>query len=1082
MFFSVNRMLAILFLGVVLHTVSVEAAAEPEINLLFEGTFKPVIMHGRPTAAYAWKLTDHARLSHQRNTGKYMSGEGCFSLDFQNGALTIAFPTPLNPAYVNQRLDFSSMISQPFPPAPEYLASGKIRFDRGKMLLNNRQTLTPGTDWQTFNATSKNPFSGFTIYPEAGAEFSVADLKSLAVYPHIGGEILLPGGGKLTRLLLPENASYLMRWSVALWRGWLWKITGTALPIESVKEIKASPGAFAAIQGKTTPGGWQLNIDKNGIVLTYGEELAIAPALFDFLRSLGYAYYARDCIIDLKSDPQRVLPLTAKEVKPRFRYYFPEGMGVAFMNGGIDGSNIFTCNLVDWFHLPSPVRDHILNVILPQEIYYKEHPEYFMMDRYGKRKLHDKPGDVNPCLSNPEAMRICTENLVAYALNQPERPDLLFFIGDGSGHCLCPECIKINHGTAAYSDLMMMLTNNVARILAKERPDMKIIYGPYASCQAIPVSIKPEENVVALYPTQHTLVPCALHVECEVNRKAYEKIAEWTEYMGGPDRMGVMTYRDMRPLHNAAQMDYMNQFIRREMFNWYWKGYSVALQFVTARWNLGEDPEKLLHEFNSNYYGKGGEFITEIDLLVKTFSAAYQHSEEEIKNAGTRHICIWGGDPSSRTALDRETFNKIYQHFDKALAAIDDADKTIRLRILKQKFLYLREDVNKYRRDTCANEAELAAFVERLVELIKIGREIGGGIFRNCCDHSTLSAITGMDIPNTGKPWYLEPELEKILNAPEPVKIFPMEPRKIPGGWYFEPIIFRGGSGVQKYSYQCPEKTASGIRRPSCGHDKITLRFKLDNAIDQAVFLILEGLDDDKKGASEFKITVNGKEIFSGPNSFSESLWSRITFELPEKILCAGDNAIELANITPETRHGSAQIGSADALDSSSSQWGWIMFSGAYLMNPNGEFSKLLSGEKTDAWSQRKEKINLPLGEIKAENGKLVITGTQAAQTGIWFFRSHKYPKIAVQPGMRLKYTAKASGKGELLLGYSAYSEKNGHLGFRLETFKLDDDAKDFTATMLVSKNTCFFCPVIFVSGQDQAVVESYQIEIIPKR
>lgn len=754
---------------------SVGIAAEPEINLLREGTFKPVMMHGRPSAAHGWWLVDRARIEHQKRTKKYLSGEDCFALDFKDDVMTISFPDPLNPAYVKQRMEFRSSVSQPVPPAPQYLASGKVKFDKGKIVLDNGKTLLPQAGWQSFTLKTPRPFEKFTILPEPGASFSVADFKNLAVYPQIGREINLPGGGKLTRLLLPHNASYLMRWSIALWRGWLWKITGVALPIEKVSEVIPAPGAFAAVQGKTAPGGWRLKVDKNGIVLTYGEELAMAPALFDFLRGLGYAFYARDCVVELQSNPQRVLPLTDKQVTPRFRYLCAQNVAAAYMSGGLYRYNIYDNNTVDWFHLPMHDWGHIMNLAMPREMYHRSHPEYYMMDKSGKRVIHDDPHRINPCLSNPDAMRISAKNLIAFTLNQAPHPNMPFWLGDDSGHCLCPQCVKINHGTGSYSDLMMMLLNNVAAGIAKERPNTKVSYGPYASWHRPPVSVKPGRNVSCLYALTHYVIPCTVHADCELNRAGYAELAQWSRLVGGRDNVGIMTYRDLRPLHHLAQMEYMTEYAGRELFIWHWKGYSPAIPFVTARWNLGEDPNKLVAEFNAHYYGKGGKFITEIEHLVEAFAAAHQHTPEELRNAGTKHICIWGEDLNSRTVLDRAALSRIYALFDRALAAVGDTDKIARRHILLEKTFYLKEDLNKYRRDTCTNEGELAGFVKRLVGFIKIARRVPKlrvDVLRFVSGRDFVSAVAGLEVPDTGKAWPFEPVLEKIIADSNPQKYF----------------------------------------------------------------------------------------------------------------------------------------------------------------------------------------------------------------------------------------------------------------------------------------------------------------------
>ncbi|MDD5729439.1 MAG: hypothetical protein PHV59_12840, partial [Victivallales bacterium] len=113
MHFSTKGMLSFQVFAAALIAATAGIAAEPEVNLLLEGTFKPVIMHGRPSAAYGWYLVDRARINHSKKTKKYLSGEGCFSLDFKDGVMTVSLPDPLNPAYVKQRMEFGSRVSRP---------------------------------------------------------------------------------------------------------------------------------------------------------------------------------------------------------------------------------------------------------------------------------------------------------------------------------------------------------------------------------------------------------------------------------------------------------------------------------------------------------------------------------------------------------------------------------------------------------------------------------------------------------------------------------------------------------------------------------------------------------------------------------------------------------------------------------------------------------------------------------------------------------------------------------------------------------------------------------------------------------
>ncbi len=59
----------------------------------------------------------------------------------------------------------------------------------------------------------------------------------------------------MTRIVLQTDDSGLIRRQLLLWRGWLWKLTGTALPVDEVAQVDgAVPGALAVRIGKVPPG------------------------------------------------------------------------------------------------------------------------------------------------------------------------------------------------------------------------------------------------------------------------------------------------------------------------------------------------------------------------------------------------------------------------------------------------------------------------------------------------------------------------------------------------------------------------------------------------------------------------------------------------------------------------------------------------------------------------------------------------------------------------------------------------------------------------------------------------------------
>ena len=315
------------------------AATGAEYNLLPVDSFIPLYMHGRASAAKGWLMRDQPREAAFTGADpKYVSGDDCFELEFYDGALTIRFLEPLNQIYVNQirSIRMEAATVRPLPPAPEYCFTGKTRFNRGVLVIGEKLRLKPSAEWKSFEYVGPSVAEVFAFLPEAGSVFSFKDFRLTAVYPgNTRDAILLPDGGKLTKIVLQQHdGSGLIRRLVLLWRGWLWKLTGVALPVEEVKTVDGPvPGALAVRIGKVPPGGWRLQVNRDGILLTVGHPQEIAPALFDYLnRHCGYRFYWLDRVVDVKCDPDRPLPGCDFTAKPKFHSFF-----CGTLNGWLSG-------------------------------------------------------------------------------------------------------------------------------------------------------------------------------------------------------------------------------------------------------------------------------------------------------------------------------------------------------------------------------------------------------------------------------------------------------------------------------------------------------------------------------------------------------------------------------------------------------------------------------------------------------------------------------------------------------------------------------------------------------------------------
>ena len=1058
--------------AVVLAAVRLAAVEVGELNLIGESTFKPVVMHGRTSAAYGWAMRDAARQkAGSWNKGKYLSGEGLFFLKVENGTMTLAFPEKLHPAYKNNGVEFVDVIHGTMMKG-KFRVRARVKVEKGRFSIGKRK-LENSPEWQEIDFVSPRMVTGFKYQPVAGGGFSISRFSVCPEYDKLGGEINLPDGGKLVKLLLPRNADQPTRWCVALWQNYLWRLTGTALPVEVVDTVKPTPGALAVIKGETAPGGWQLKVDKNGIVLTYGSDLVFWPAMADYLRDLGHTIYSHKLPLKIEPDPAFVLKAVDKTIKPRYRYF----TSAWYMAGLVDPMVTRTRNLADYYHMYKDMDSHNVNIVMPTEMYYQKHSEYYAMNKKGERPLERYIIQQSPCFSNKDAFEISAKNFVDYALGMPERPYTQFGIGDAENSCLCPECLKINGGKPHdYSNLLMMFLNRVARELREKRPDTRIPFGAYADTMAPPLGIKPEPNVVATYCLTYQRLPCTLHQDCELNRAGLEEIKAWSRYIGR-DKLGPMTYRDMRPLHAVERLKMLNQYMGEGIFSWIWMGFSPAIPFVVGRWNLGDDDvNALLEEFNDRYYGKAGKFVTEANKVIEEYAKNYRHTPEELRRYRQKlrlHVGIRCADPYSHPALDRATLDKLYAIFDRGVAAIGDSDKLARRHTLEEKAFYILEDLLRYRIGSCKTDAELARYAARVVELVRIAREVPALQeqllpLRNNADMFTL--FTGITLKPSKKAWCFRPEVEEFLK--DPVKAMSGAPERVPGGLRFSPRTMRGGSGPAKYSWQCPPRVKNSINRASSGRGEITLNFKLDRDMPEVSFLVLTGLDDDKPGASRFAVEVNGERVFEGANTFPEHDWGKMTVRIPGNLLKKDANSIRIVNTTPEDPQYQF---AADYT------WGWIAFSEAAWLDPNGGFKTFLKGNRRarGGWYQADGSPHKPLGRIEIKGGKLHIRGGDARQTGVFFFRRHRFPKLAASPWRTATVKVTAAGEGKLTVDFEVYGAKR-IIGRRAmnKSFRLSTEPKTFTATFAIPPGAVTLLPEVVVNGKGKAVVSSIEMDL----
>ena len=133
---------------------------------------------------------------------------------------------------------------------------------------------------------------------------------------------------------------------------------------------------------------------------------------------------------------------------------------------------------------------HAAATLLPRDL-FDRHPEYFRMDREGKRVPN-----WNFCVSNDEALGIVAER-AAEIVRQLYRSGDRFHFWLDDGHdlaCHCPECTGLS-----ASDQQLVVLNAILRRIREDRPEARLAYLAYFDTLAVPSKVTPEPGIFLEY-------------------------------------------------------------------------------------------------------------------------------------------------------------------------------------------------------------------------------------------------------------------------------------------------------------------------------------------------------------------------------------------------------------------------------------------------------------------------------------------------------------------------------------------------------------------------------------------------------
>jgi hypothetical protein len=132
----------------------------------------------------------------------------------------------------------------------------------------------------------------------------------------------------------------------------------------------------------------------------------------------------------------------------------------------------------------------LARVLLNRDIYFKDHPDYYMVDEKGKRDSRQL------CTTNPEVIRLVTEQVLEYLKNHPTVNIISVSMEDGSDKCVCPRCKALADKEGSHVASVLVLVNAVAEAVEKEYPHVMIDTLAYSQTIRPPKTMRPRKNVI----------------------------------------------------------------------------------------------------------------------------------------------------------------------------------------------------------------------------------------------------------------------------------------------------------------------------------------------------------------------------------------------------------------------------------------------------------------------------------------------------------------------------------------------------------------------------------------------------------
>jgi hypothetical protein len=493
--------------------------------------------------------------------------------------------------------------------------------------------------------------------------------------------VLAEDGRSDFQIVLADDASPSTRYAAEELQRWLKEITGATLPVVSDKTPPSGHEILLGSNAHLDRLGVQIPLkdlgDEGYVLRAVGPHLVIAGGdlrgnlygVYDLLEDhFGCRWFTPTVSRIPKQRRLTVGPLDERQ-KPALEYREP------FVKDCFDGDwcarnrvNSQASTLVKKHggKVTYVGFVHTFNELVPPNKYYDQHPEYFSLIN-GKRMK----GYYQLCLTNPDVVRIATEEIRKRMRANPDAMVFSVSQNDTGYPCQCEKCQAVVKREGSESGPLIEFVNQIADAVKDEFPGKVIDTLAYQYTRKAPATVRPRSNVIVRLCSieccfSHPLGTC----DSAQNASFRKDIADWAKVC---NRLWVWDYTTsfanyLVPFPNLRVLDdnirffvqnHVTGIFEEDNYTSYQGELSSLGGYMMAKflWDPNYDENAAMNEFLEGVYGKAaGPIRRYIDLL---------HDKVAEENL---HMHIWEG-PGAAYLTD-EILAQADKLWDEAEAAV----------------------------------------------------------------------------------------------------------------------------------------------------------------------------------------------------------------------------------------------------------------------------------------------------------------------------------------------------------------------------------------------------------------------------